>query len=178
MSTAIQHSERHTRGDRLRQQKLEPAGSLQPDDTRNFVHNILRQTPTCGETLDHYTFLETYIMTWALPLLVYKKHIGQKGYCDVRRQLQNKICIANVFPNSTKVARTYLENWIRLLMYVNRVPTLWIWFCGAFLRHGFCRYFSGTPQGWSMLPSTQIVNHKIIHTGSGLHRHRFQHCQQ
>ena len=64
------------------------------------------------------------------------------------------------------------------LMYVNRAPTLWIWFCGAFLRHGFCRYFSGTPQGWPMLPSTQIVNDKIIHTGSGLHRHRFKTCQQ
>ena len=117
-------------------------------------------------------------MTWALTLLVYKKHIGQKGYCDVRRQLQNNICIASLFPNPTQVARTYLENWIRLLMYVNRAPTLWIWFCGAFLRHGFCRYFSGTPQGWPMLPSTQTVNDKIIHTGSGLHRHRFKTCQQ
>ena len=86
-------------------------------------------------------------------------------------------CIASLFPNPTKAARTYLENWIRFL-YVNRAPTLWIWFCGAFPRHGFCRYFSGTPQGWPMLPSTQIVNDKIIHTGSDLHRHRFKTCQQ
>ena len=51
-------------------------------------------------------------------------------------------------------------------------------FVGAFLRHGFCRYFSGTPQGWSMLPFTQIVNDKVIHTGSDLNRHRFKTCQQ
>ena len=118
-------------------------------------------------------------MTWALPLLIYKKHIGQKGYCDVRRQLQNKICIANLFPNPTKVrSQEHISRTESVFVYVNRAPTLWIWFCGAFLRHGFCRYFSGTPQGWSMLPSTQIVNGKIIHTGSGLHRHRFKTCQQ